>query len=143
MKFKRPVQDPLELNLTPLIDCLLFLIIFFLLSTTFTKTGKLQIQLPSADAQTAAAPAAKPIEVSVDAGGRYAVNGQVLASTAAPELRAAIMAAAGSQRSQPFVISADGKAPHQAVVTVMDLAGQLGFRNLGIGTRETPAASAP
>lgn len=138
MKLKRPRRDALELNLTPLIDCLLFLIIFFLLSTTFAKTGKLQIQLPQADA-TPAVRQAKPLEIAVDAQGRYAINGEPLAGTTATELRAAIEAAAGSRRDQPLVISADGRAPHQAVVTVMDTAGQLGFRNLGIGTRDAKA----
>lgn len=140
MKFRRPAQDPLELNLTPLIDCLLFLIIFFLLSTTFSKTGKLQIQLPKADAAVVAGKA-RSVEVAVDAAGKYAVNGKVIASTDAAALREAIVAATGEKRDMPFIISADGTAPHQAVVTVMDLAGQLGFRNLGIGTRDAAAKS--
>ena len=136
MKLRRPSQEPLELNLTPMIDCLLFLIIFFMLSTTFAKTGKLQIQLPQADAAGASKPVVKALEVAIDSRGHYAINGQVLASVKAEDLRAAIEAVAGTQRDQPFVISADGQAPHQAVVTVMDVAGQLGFRSLGIGTRD-------
>lgn len=139
MKFRRPRPEALELNLTPLIDCLLFLIIFFLLTTTFAKTGKLQIQLPQSSA-TAAAGKAKPVEIAIDAGGRYAVNGDVLSSQQAGDLRDAIVAAAGARRDLPFIISADGKAPHQSVVTVMDVAGQLGFRNLGIGTRDSAPA---
>ena len=129
MKFKRPAQDPLEINLLPLIDCLLFLIVFFLLTTTFAKTGKLQVQLPQADG-TAAAAKAKPLEV-------------VLAAATPEALRAAIVAAAGGSRDQQFVISADGKAPHQSVVTAMDLAGQLGFRNLGIGTQNASTPTTP
>lgn len=140
MKLRRPSQEPLELNLTPLIDCLLFLIIFFMLSTTFAKTGKLQIQLPQA-AAGASKPVGKALEVAVDSRGHYAINGQVLASAKAQDLRAAIESAAGTQRDQPFVISADGQAPHQAVVTVMDIAGQLGFRSLGIGTRDAKPPS--
>ena len=132
MKLRRPQPDQLELNLAPLIDCLLFIVIFFLLSTTFAKTGKLQIQLPEADAQESVTPS-KAIEVAIDAGGQFAVNGQVLNSSA--DLSSAILAAAGEDRSLPFIITADGKAPHQAVVTAMNLAGQLGFRNLGIGTQ--------
>lgn len=142
MKLRRPSQEPLELNLTPLIDCLLFLIIFFMLSTTFAKTGKLQIQLPQADADAVASkPVGKALEVAVDSRGHYAINGQVLASAKAEDLRAAIESAAGTQRDQAFVISADGQAPHQAVVTVMDVAGQLGFRSLGIGTRDAKPPS--
>jgi biopolymer transport protein ExbD len=140
VKLRRPSQEPLELNLTPMIDCLLFLIIFFMLSTTFAKTGKLQIQLPQADAG-ASKPVAKALEVSIDSRGHYAINGQPLASTKADDIRQAIESAAGNQRDQPFVISADGQAPHQAVVTVMDIAGQLGFRSLGIGTRDAKPQS--
>jgi len=135
VKLRRPTQDPLELNLTPMIDCLLFLIIFFMLSTTFAKTGKLQIQLPQADVG-ASKPVTKALEVAIDSRGHYAINGQPLASTKAEDIRQAIESAAGNQRDQPFVISADGQAPHQAVVTVMDIAGQLGFRSLGIGARD-------
>ncbi|MBA4151556.1 MAG: biopolymer transporter ExbD [Acinetobacter sp.] len=132
MKLRRPQPDQLELNLAPLIDCLLFIVIFFLLSTTFAKTGKLQIQLPEADAQVSVTPS-QAIEVAIDAGGQFAVNGQVLSSSA--DLSSAVLAAAGDNRDLPFIITADGKAPHQAVVTAMNLAGQLGFRNLGIGTQ--------
>ncbi len=132
MKLRRPQPDQLELNLAPLIDCLLFIVIFFLLSTTFAKTGKLQIQLPEADAQVSVTPS-QAIEVAIDAGGQFAVNGQVLSSSA--DLSSAVLAAAGDNRDLPFIITADGKAPHQAVVSAMNLAGQLGFRNLGIGTQ--------
>lgn len=132
MKLRRPQPDQLELNLAPLIDCLLFIVIFFLLSTTFAKTGKLQIQLPEADAQVSVTPS-QAIEVAIDAGGQFAVNGQVLSSSA--DLSSAVLAVAGENRDLPFIITADGKAPHQAVVTAMNLAGQLGFRNLGIGTQ--------
>lgn len=132
MKLRRPQPDQLELNLAPLIDCLLFIVIFFLLSTTFAKTGKLQIQLPEADAQVSVTPS-QAIDVAIDASGQFAVNGQVLSSSA--DLSSAVLAAAGENRDLPFIITADGKAPHQAVVTAMNLAGQLGFRNLGIGTQ--------
>lgn len=132
MKLRRPQPDQLELNLAPLIDCLLFIVIFFLLSTTFAKTGKLQIQLPEADAQVSVTPS-QAIEVAIDASGQFAVNGQVLSSSA--DLSSAVLEAAGENRDLPFIITADGKAPHQAVVTAMNLAGQLGFRNLGIGTQ--------
>ncbi len=137
MKIRRPQSDQLELNLVPLIDCLLFLIIFFLLSTTFIQAGRLQIQLPEADAQVSTMPA-QAIEVAIDAGGQFAVNGQVLGSAA--DLSSAVLAAAGEQRDLPFIITADGRAPHQAVVTAMNLAGQLGFRNLGIGTQALDAS---
>lgn len=136
MRFRRPAEDNLELNLTPLIDCLLFLIVFFLLSTTFTKSSKLNIALPEAKGEAAAAASSSSIEVSVSSTGDYAVNGLVLASKQATSLRSAIEKASEGNHELPFMISADGSAPHQAVVTVMDVAGQMGFQNLSISTRQ-------
>lgn len=136
MKFRRHVEDKLELNLTPLIDCLLFLIVFFLLSTTFTRSSKLQIALPEAKGEAAAPMPSNSIEVSVGASGEYAVNGMVLASKQATSLRSAIEKASEGKHDLPFMISADGNAPHQTVVTVMDVAGQMGFQNLSISTRQ-------
>lgn len=136
MKFRRRPEDTLELNLTPLIDCLLFMIVFFLLSTTFTKSSKLQIALPEAKGEAATTVPANSIEVSVSAGGEYAVNGLVLASKQATSLRSAIEKASEGNHELPFMLSADGNAPHQAVVTVMDVAGQMGFQNLSISTRQ-------
>lgn len=135
MKFRRPAQDPLEINLTPLIDCLLFLIIFFMLSTTFLKPSKLQINLPEAGGE-AASTSTRSVEVAISANGSYAVNGQVLATRQASSLRSAIEKATEGNHQVPFLISADGNTPHQAVVTVMDVAGQMGFQSLSIATRQ-------
>lgn len=139
MKFRRPAQDALDINLTPLIDCLLFLIVFFLLSTTFTKASKLQISLPEARGDAAAPAPARTIEVAVSASGDFAVNGQVLANKQATSLRSAIEKASEGRRDLPFLIAADGNTPHQAVVTVMDVAGQMGFSSLSISTRQPDA----
>ncbi len=139
MKFRRSAPDSLEINLTPLIDCLLFLIIFFMLSTTFTKASKLQIALPEAQGESAGPMQSVSIEVSVSAGGEYAVNGQLLASKQATSLRSAIEKVSEGNYKLPFMIAADGNAPHQAVVTVMDVAGQMGFQNLSISTRQPEA----
>jgi biopolymer transport protein ExbD len=136
VKFRRPAQDALEINLTPLIDCLLFLIVFFLLTTTFLRPSKLQISLPEAKGDTSAV-AARNIEVAVSSTGNYAVNGQVLASTQPTSLRSAIEKASEGSRDLPFIISADSNTPHQAVVTVMDVAGQMGFESLSISTRQS------
>lgn len=135
MKFRRPAEDSLDLNLVPLIDCLLFLIVFFMLTTTFTKAGKLQISLPEAKAMTGAE-LPHTIEVSVSASGEFAVNGEVLASKQANSLRSAIEKVSEGSRDIPFIIAADGNTPHQSVVTVMDVAGQMGFQSLSISTRQ-------
>ncbi len=136
MKFRRPAQDTLELNLTPLIDCLLFIIIFLMMTTTFVKAGKLRINLPEAATDAQVIPPSGSIEVSVSATGDYAVNGQPLLNKQATSLRSAIEKLSEGARDKAFVISADGNAPHQAVVTVMDTAGQMGFQNLSISTRK-------
>lgn len=138
MKLRRPNPDNLELNLAPLIDCLLFLVIFFLLSTTFSQTGQLQIQLPEAEAEVLVTPP-RALNVAIDADGRLGLNGRLLEDMAA--LQAAVLAQAGDARDLPFIITADGQAPHQAVVSVMNLAGQLGFRQLGIGTQALDVAT--
>ncbi len=141
MKFRRPQQDALEINLTPLIDCLLFLIIFLMLTTTFNKAGKLQIVLPEAKGEAAKTNRAQSVEIGVSQSGEYTVNGQTVPARQPQVLQSAIEKASGGRRDMPFVIEADGKASHQSVVTVMDIAGQMGFVNLSIGTRmsgETP-----
>jgi biopolymer transport protein ExbD len=135
VKFRRPVEDELKLNLVPLIDCLLFLIIFFMMTTTFTKASKLQIKLPEASAQPQAAAPGKTVEVEISAAGDYAVNGQALISKQPDALRLAIDQASQGRRDVGFVIAADGQTPHQAVVTVMDVAGKLGFESLSISTQ--------
>ncbi len=135
MKFRRPREDSLEINLTPLIDCLLFLIIFLMISTTFNKSGKVQIVLPEAKGEPARTTAGRTIEIGVSQAGNYTVNGQELAVKNAAQLQSAIEKISNGRRDMPFVIAADGKAPHQSVVTVMDVAGQMGFVNLNISTR--------
>ena len=133
MRFRRPQVEELELNLTPMIDCLLFLLVFLLLSTTFSNTSQLNIVLPQAEGVNVEVPNER-IEVAVNSDGSFYVNGTALSSQNRAELIAAIKQAAGTRRDQLFVVSADAKASHQSVVTAMDAAGQLGFINLNITT---------
>jgi biopolymer transport protein ExbD len=134
MKFRKPKVDQIELNLTPMIDCLLFLVVFLLLSTTFNKYSRLNLVLPQATG-VPQAEQAKRIEVTVTADGHYQVNGQALNGTSEVELTSAIRQASGDDRQRPLVIAADGKANHQSVVRVMDVAGKLGVVNINISTR--------
>lgn len=126
-------QEQPDINLTPLIDVVFLLLIFFMVSTTFRKETDLEIDLPKATQQQRPAEQ-ETLTVAVDAQGRYFVNAQPLAETSIEVLKAALIEASGEQRDLPFTIRADGQAPHQAVVTVLDAAGQLGFRRLGIAT---------
>ncbi len=136
MRFRRPTQDPLEINLTPLIDCLLFLLIFFMLSTSFTRSGRLHLTLPRAHDQSAAPAPSALLTVTVTREGHYAVNGQDVSASDEASLQAALAAASGGRHDQDFLIEADGASPHQSVVTVMDAAGRLGFVNISIATQD-------
>jgi len=133
MRFRKPVVEELELNLTPMIDCLLFLLVFLLLSTTFSNTSQLNIVLPEAQGTQIETPN-ETIEVAVEASGQFSVNGVPLSANSEAELIAAVKRAAGNKRDQLYVVSADAKAQHQSVVIAMDVAGQLGFINLNIST---------
>ena len=133
MRFRKPTVEPLEINLTPMIDCLLFLIVFLLLATSFNHFSRLNIILPDAEG-VALTEQNNSIEVAVQEDGSYSVNGITLASSNEAELISMLQQEAGSNRDMLFVIAADGNATHQSVVRVMDVAGKLGFLNLNIST---------
>lgn len=135
MKFRTRRRDEVTLDMTPLIDGVFLLLIFFAVATTFSKETRLGIDLPEASGQAPVA-VSDAIEVSVAESGEYAVNGQALVNTQRGTLREAVLAAAAGRKDLPFFITADAKATHQAVVTAMDVAGELGFANLSIVTRE-------
>ena len=128
---RRRREDP-ELNLVPMIDVVLVLLIFFMIATSLRHEAQLDIRLPEASGQPMPNAIAQ-LEVSIAADGRYAVNGQTLESHDPATLKAALQAATGG-RVLPLIISADGRTPHQAVATALDVAGQLGIRQLSIAT---------
>lgn len=133
MRFRKPTVEPLEINLTPMIDCLLFLIVFLLLATSFNHFSRLNIILPEAEG-VALTEQQDSIEVAVQEDGSYLVNGISLASSSEAELINMLQQEAGTNRDLLFVIAADANATHQSVVQVMDVAGRLGFLNLNIST---------
>lgn len=134
MKFRRRTVEDIHINLTPLIDCLLFILVILLLTTTFNQQSRINLSLP--DAQGVPPKEYKnTIEVMVDSAGHYAVNGQALSSKESADLSTAIKQAANDNRDLMFVIAADAKATHQDVIRVMDVAGQLGFVNINISTK--------
>ncbi len=133
MRFRKPTVEPLEINLTPMIDCLLFLIVFLLLATSFNHFSRLNIILPEAEG-VALTEQNNSIEVAVQEDGSYLVNGITLASSNEAELTSMLQQEAGNNRDMLFVIAADANATHQSVVRVMDIAGKLGFLNLNIST---------
>ncbi|MGI1678109.1 MAG: biopolymer transporter ExbD [Cellvibrionaceae bacterium] len=134
MKFHRQNRKEEEVNLTPLIDVVFLLLIFFMVSTTFTKETHLDINLPEASGEPV--PDKKEqIDVLINADGSYAVNGQSLANKKLMTLRSAIEKVSDGDNELPLIITADANTPHQAVVTAMDAAGQLGFAKLSITTK--------
>ncbi|MEM9301103.1 MAG: biopolymer transporter ExbD [Pseudomonadota bacterium] len=136
MKLQDRSRENLDINLTPLIDVVFLLLIFFMVTTTFERNARLKIDLPEAS-QDAVAEVSAPLEIAVSEEGRIYVNGNEVLSTDADALRAAIADAAGDDREQQVTIRADARTAHQHVVTVMDAVGRLGFANLTIAT--TPA----
>ena len=139
----RDHEDP-ELNVISLVDVVLLLLIFFMLSTKFVDESRIELQLPQASKEPAAGQKRDPIEVGVTASGEYRVNGQTLINTSPATLSAAVAKVAGEARDVPVTIRADARATHQSVVTAMDVLGRLGFRAISIATvnegRGTPAA---
>lgn len=133
MKFRRGRPEQVSVNLTPLIDVVFLLLIFFMVSTTFTRETRLLVDLPEATGEPAAQEH-KGIEILVDEQGDYRINGAALVDRRVASLQAALYRAAGDDTKQPLTISADGDAPHRAVVRAMDAAGQMGFVNLTIAT---------
>ena len=127
-------EDP-ELNLISLVDVVLMLLVFFMMTTRFIQSTNVTVELPSAGAPPSYSKS-DGIEVTVDAEGHYYVNQKAVAGTDPAELRAALMEAAGQRRDQPIILRADARATHQSVVTVMDTAGALGFAQLQILTTQ-------
>lgn len=137
MKFRRKPRENVEINLASLLDVVFILLLFFVVTTTFTRETQLQIDLPEAASATPPQPSERePLEVQIAADGSYALNGQPLARSDLATLSSALQQASAGDSSLPLVISADAQTPHQAVITAMDAAGKLGFAHLRISTVE-------
>ena len=129
----RRSEDP-DLNLTPLIDVVFLLLIFFMVSTTFERDTQISLLLPEANGDAMQAEQVV-IEISIDAQGRYYVNQQELINTQIDTLKRSIQQAAADLDRPQVILSADRQTPHQAVITAMDAARQLGLVNLTFATR--------
>lgn len=128
MNFKRKNREGFDLNLTPLIDVVFLLLIFFMVTTTFDRETQLKIELPQASGEQKQA--TKALEVSIDSKSRFFINDKELVNSGLETIKKALKQAAGDQKNPPLLISADGQATHQSVITVLDAAGQLGFVNI-------------
>jgi len=134
VNFKRQNKEAIEVNLTPLIDVVFLLLIFFMVSTTFTKENHLSLDLPEATAEEQQV-APDSLEIIITAVGGYSINDQALVNNQLETLKRGILKAANGREGIPVIITADAKTPHEAVVRAMDAAGQTGFVNLSITTR--------
>ncbi len=143
MNFSRRKRPPLEITLTPMIDVVFLLLIFFMVTTTFNRQSELKISLPEAAGEEAKS-AEKMIVLTIDAEGTYFITGDdglphQLINQNSETLKRALIQAAGNSRKIPFIISADGKTPHQAVITALDIASGLGFSRITFATKSLPA----
>ena len=139
MKFRRRQhRDDLKLNLTPLIDTVFLLLIFFMMTTTFNRQSQLHINLPTAKGDVSEQP--ETINLIIDAKGKYAINDweHSLINSQLDTLKQALKAAAGPQSNPPLLISADENAPHYAVMRAMEAARDLGFVRLNFAAQQHP-----
>ena len=126
-------RDEPRIDLTPLIDVVFILLLFFMVTTTFNRQSELKVDLP--EASTRAEPQEKqPVRLVIDADGHYFINGREVVNTRGKTLIAALREAVGEDTEQPVILQADAKTPHQAVVTAMDAAAKLGITRLSIAT---------
>ena len=144
MKFKPRRSEEPEINVVSLIDVVLLLVVFFMLSSNFTAEGRMRIRLPQASTLPQQRPADEGLVVTVSASGSYLVNARELVNSSPDTLRSAILKTVGDgSRAGAVTIRADGRASHQSVVTAMDVLGRLGFTQMNVATVNDPGATPP
>ena len=135
MKLRKRSRQDDYINVVPFIDILLVLLIFFMVSSRLTHNAELKLDLPSAEETAGQQRQPDTVELAVHEDGSYSINDQSVADNKPETLRKGLHEVAGDRTDIPLILSADAKATHQAVVTAMDVAGQLGFSKLSITTR--------
>ena len=140
MNLKPRRHEEPEINVVSLIDVVLLLVVFFILSSKFTDEGRLRVHLPQASAVPTQKVNGEPLVVSVTQQGSYLVNQRELINSSPETLRAALLKEAGGNRGVRVTLRADARATHQSVITAMDVLGRLGFAEVNIATvKEEPA----
>jgi biopolymer transport protein ExbD len=141
VKFRRKPRENVEINLASLIDVVFILLLFFVVTTTFTRETQLKVDLPEAATGTPPEQTElKQLEILIAADGTYSLNAKQLLKSDLDGLMAALQKESDGDSSLPLIISADAKTQHQAVITAMDAAGKLGFAHLRMTTIEAQAA---
>ena len=143
MNLKPRRHEEPEINVVSLIDVVLLLVVFFILSSRFSDEGRLRVHLPHASAVPAEKVSGEPLVVSVTQQGAYLVNGHELINASPETLRAALLKEAGTSRSIKVTMRADARATHQSVITAMDVLGRLGFAEVNIATVKEETAGRP
>lgn len=136
MQFKRQKQADSDVNLTPLIDVVFLLLIFFMVSTSFIKETHLSINLPKAAfAEQQLDRTLAPLEVVIDSNGFYRIDGRSLVDNDSETIESALKNLSAGDYNTPLTITADATAPYQSVVTIIDIAGEMGFAKMNITTQ--------
>lgn len=143
MNLKPRRHEEPEINIVSLIDVVLLLVVFFMLSSRFTDEGRLRVHLPQASAVPTQKPTTEPLVVTVTQQGTYRVNERELINSSPDTLRAALLKEAGTNRNLRITIRADARATNQSVITAMDVLGRLGFAEVNIATVKDQPAGKP
>ena len=141
MNFRKNNRDEPEINLIPFIDVLLVVLIFLMLSTTYSKFTELQIKLPLADAEKQR-DYPKEVIVAVSSDGRYMVNKVAVEGRSLQAIGQALIVGAAAGKDSVIIISADASATHQAVITVMEAARRSGFTQITFATQSAALSGA-
>lgn len=142
MNLRPSRRPPPEINLTPLIDVVFLLLIFFMVSTTFKDDARLRLNLPEAGGEPVHQEPAERLEIVIDRAGRTFVGNAAVANERPETLNQAILGAIGTRRDLPVLIKADAATPHQAVMRALDAAAQLGLKQVAFAATR-PTAEGP
>jgi biopolymer transport protein ExbD len=138
----RRLEEP-EINVISLIDVVLMMVVFFMLSSSLVEEGRIRIHLPQASSVPGERSKVEPLVVTITEQGSYLVNGRELINSSPDTLRAALLKQAGTDRSMRVTLRADARSTQQSVVTAMDVLGRLGFVEINIATIKGGAAGKP
>jgi biopolymer transport protein ExbD len=136
MNLQPGTEDEPDINLTPLIDVVFLLLIFFMVSTTFEHQSRINVDLPEASADPMK-PDDESLEIIIDAQGRFFIGDRQVVNTETRTLKLAIGKAMGEREKIPVIIRADANTPHQSVVTALDAVGQLGLTSVSLATSKS------
>lgn len=134
MSWRKHRREQISIDMAPLIDVVFLLLIFFMVTTTFREESQIEINLPQASSEPTELQD-KPLEILIDKEGRYYVDSALVINTQIDTLKRALRKAMDGRDAPPVIVSADAMSPHQAVVTAMDAARQVGLIHLSIATR--------